>query len=147
GIQPLRESYGVLHGRLRDQLHVISNPEVQREMACHSPVILSKHRVLPQVRVCCGARGARARIGFKERVSRGGNGKAEKAFSKIIETGKGIGAREISREEIEYAVAENVAAKFESVAAVDPRQGVTVLLAMDGGFSRTERVPADKQKR
>src|SRR5260370_527028 len=86
------------------------------------------------------------RMGLGEGVSRRGDRKAEQAFAKIIEAGKGIRAREISREEIQDLVAQNVSTELEAVMTMDPGDGIGVLLTVNRGLARTERVPAHKQK-
>src|SRR5258708_39608692 len=142
GIQALRERIRILYSGLLRQFQIVADAHIQSEIPGDSPVILDKGSVLPQVRVRGGAGSSRAGVRFNKRIAGRGDGQSEQAFSKVIETGKGIGAGEIAGEVVQDVVPKNVAAKFEVVVTMHPGERVTILLAMDRGLARAEGVPS-----
>src|SRR6266702_204524 len=141
---------GVQHRWLSDQVKVISQTEVERDVVAHAPFVLRKCRILLQIRFCRRAGCVWTAEGLCERVGCVRSRKARRATSvqiaaETLQAVENVRAGKIAREKVRDTVNEDVYPGLDRVAAPDKRDGIAKLTAANVGEAGTEKVSADNE--
>ena len=132
---------GIFCRRLGEALHVISDAEIERESAVHTPVVLKETGKLGKIRFSggpsCSVAGKRLHVAFA-----GGCRTAARETREAIEP---VRSREVAWEEIQNPVDIQISTELEVVQARDERNVIRELAALDGRLAGTEEVAPNRQ--
>src|SRR6266851_4234755 len=141
---------GVEHGRLGDQVEVVSEAEVQSEVIPHAPFILGEGRIFLKIGIRGGPRGAGASEGLRKRVRsvrtcKACTAAAVQVAAESLQAVENVRAREVAREEISDLVHENIQTRLDGVTTIAEREGIADFATMNVGEARAKEIASDNE--